>query len=120
MRQQPYRRSQPNNREGAHMMMEVQTYERMATMEAKLGTIESLLTKLDDKFDNLNNAYVPRAEIDVLFRQRDDKLDILMAEVALMKQNKQNSKALIASWAAVLVAIIALVAPLVIPLVNNR
>lgn len=91
--------------------MEVQTYERMATLEAKLSTIESLLTKLDDKFDSLNNAYVPRAEIDVLFRQRDDQIAVLKLEIINIRQDKHNNRALLPAWVATVIALIALVAP---------
>jgi hypothetical protein len=94
-------------------MMDIQTYERMATMETKLGSIESLLTKLDDKFDNLNNAYVPRSEIDVLFKQRDDRISAIVAEMVVIKQSGHSNRALIAAWAAVIVAILALTMPLV-------
>lgn len=94
------------------MTMDHNAYERMATMEAKLGQIESLLTKLDDKLDNMNTAFVPRMEIEEKFRHRDEKIVSLQSEIIQMKQDKQQNKALLPAWIGVIVAIAALLAPL--------
>lgn len=91
--------------------MEVQTYERMATVEAKLNQIESLLTKLDDKFDNMNVAFVPRNEIDEKFRHRDEKIATLQIELQAAKQERQGNKALAPAWVGVIISLIAILSP---------
>lgn len=93
-------------------MEDQRQFERMATLEADLNQIKLLLTKLDSKFDNLSVAYVPRAEIDEKFKSRDEKINILQNEVTTMKVERQQNKALAPAWIGVIVAIAALIVPL--------
>lgn len=86
--------------------------ERMATLETELKQITSILNKLDGKFDDMNNAYVPRAEIDEKFKSRDEKIVALTVDVVSIKADRQSNKALAPAWVAVMVAIAALLIPL--------
>jgi hypothetical protein len=82
---------------------------RVEVLEARLENIEAFLLRLDGKLDAWNQNYVPRAELNEMFRARDKEI----AEVKLDKRdNKNNGPVWIASCASVIslgVAVVALI-----------
>lgn len=88
--------------------MERQDYERISRIEAELENITKLLTKLDAKFDSLNTVFAPRSELNVMFSQRDEKIQNLQKEIEELKVEKRNNKALAPAWAGVVVGVISL------------
>jgi hypothetical protein len=73
---------------------------KLARVDVQLVGIKESLVKIEAKIDVWGNLYVPRAEINEMFRARDK-------EIQELKDLKRDSKALIVSWAGVAVAVIA-------------
>lgn len=61
---------------------------------------------MDGKLDAWNNLYVPRQEINEMFRSRDK-------EIQELKDSKKDSRAMWVGWAGVAVAAIAIVVSLI-------
>lgn len=96
---------------GNEEMMAGTESERMAKVETKLEQIEQLLTKLDTKFDLLNTAFVPRNEIDEMFRSRDARINELKAAI-------DSDKSQLPIWIGTIVSLGALVATIWIATTN--
>jgi hypothetical protein len=86
--------------------------ERMVTLETQLGNIERMLLKLDDKFDNMTTVFVPRMEINEMFRQRDAAIATLQQEIISIKSEKQQNKTNAPTWVAAVIAFFALIVTL--------
>jgi hypothetical protein len=83
-------------------MEEPRNLERLASVETELKGIKEFLVRLDGKLDAWSNIYVPRQEINEMFRSRDKDIQDL-------KDNKKDSKYLWVAWVAVAVSIVSLV-----------
>lgn len=86
-------------------MEEPRNIERLASVETKLESIEAALIRMDAKLDAWNQNYVPRQEINEMFRARDKELEQI-------KLNATTNKNILPSWAAVIVAIAAMLVTL--------
>jgi uncharacterized protein YhaN len=78
---------------------------KMAKVETDLANIKELLLDIKDELKGLNQTYVPRTEIIEMFRSRDE-------QIKEIKNNQNSSKHLWASWAAVIVAAVAILVTL--------
>jgi Skp family chaperone for outer membrane proteins len=103
--------------------------ERIAGLESEFKTIKELLFKMDAKLDAWNSNYVPRREIDEMFRSRDkeiagleeditDGLAALRNELHAYKQEQSSNKVLWPAWVSAIVSLVA-VAVAVIALFQN-
>lgn len=79
---------------------------KQAKVEADLSNIKELLLDIKDELRGFNQTYVPRTELNEMFRSRDE-------QIKEIKENKNASKNLIVSWAAVIVGIIAIILPFI-------
>lgn len=79
----------------------VQNEQRMTKMESNLENIQELLIDIKNDLKNMNQAYVPRNEINVLFQQRDK-------EIADIKTNLADGKRNVPNWISSIVAVIAM------------
>lgn len=86
--------------------------ERLAAMEAKLATLEGVLMRLEAKLDAWQSNYVPRAEINEMFRARDSHLEQLRVEIkevrASEEHDRQANKSVWPLWTAAIVSLVAL------------
>jgi hypothetical protein len=85
---------------------QTQQAERLARMETELISVKEYLVRMDGKLDAFTNIYVPRQEINEMFRSRDK-------EIQELKDSKKDSKTLIAAWAGVIIALGAAITTLV-------
>lgn len=90
--------------------------ERLAALEAQftatssqLNDIKGAMVRLEAKLDAWQATYVPRIEIQEMFRSRDEKIAALQGEINDIHAEKAASKQLFPGWAQVAVAVLALV-----------
>lgn len=76
--------------------------ERLARVETEVISIKEFMIRFEGKLDAWNNTYVPRQEINEMFRSRDKEIDDL-------KNSKKDSRNLLVSWASVAVALVAVI-----------
>lgn len=79
----------------------MQNEQRMTKMEADLDNIKELLIDIKNDLKNMNQAYVPRNEINIMFQQRDK-------EILDIKTNLSDGKRNVPNWISSIVAIIAM------------
>lgn len=89
--------------------------ERLASLEAQfaavdtqLSEIKTALLRMDTKLDAWQSTYVPRAEINEMFRSRDEKITLLHQEIIDLNEEKKANKQLLPTWTHAAVALIAL------------
>jgi hypothetical protein len=82
----------------------VEVEKKMAKVETDLSNIKELLLDIRGELKGLNQTYVPRMEINEMFRSRDE-------DIKEIKSSQNSSKQLIVAWAAVIVAIVAIIIP---------
>jgi hypothetical protein len=82
----------------------VEVEKKMAKVETDLSNIKELLLDIRGELKGLNQTYVPRMEINEMFRSRDE-------DIKEIKSSQSSSKQLIVAWAAVIVAIVAIIIP---------
>jgi F0F1-type ATP synthase membrane subunit b/b' len=96
--------------------------ERMAKVETDLTNIKELLLDIKGELKDFNQTYVPRMEINEMLRSRDEETKALKEEikekatkeeVRELRSNQNSGKQLLVAWAAVIVAIVAIILPLV-------
>jgi hypothetical protein len=80
--------------------------ERLARVEQDVLTIKEYMMRMDGKLDAWNNTFVPRQEINEMFRSRDK-------EIQELKDSKKSAAAMWVGWAGVAVAVIAIVVTLI-------
>jgi archaellum component FlaC len=100
------------------MGMEAKDYERMATMEEQIKQLVQAVNSLTQKLDTWQGNYVPRQELGEMFRARDKDIQDLQTEIEKLRQEKNNSKPVVAAWAGVIVSVLA-VAVAVVAIVAN-
>lgn len=97
--------------------------ERLAKMEQKTDNIERLVTDINNKFNAFTEIYVPRTEINLMLEARDKQIDDVSSDlkekadkgdIERIVKEKDNWQKNMPAWAAVIVAIIALVMPFLI------
>ncbi|MGD2273228.1 hypothetical protein [Bacillus wiedmannii] len=75
-------------------------HERLAKVEAQLENLTQLVVELKAQLGVFSQNFPTRIEVAEMFRSRDE-------DIKEMKEDKRNNKALIASWASVVVAVVA-------------
>lgn len=84
----------------------------VAAMKSDIKNMMGLLVDIKDELKGLNQTYVPRSEVNEMFRSRDEYnkelKSSITADINNIKQNQNSSKQLIVAWAAVAVSIVAL------------
>lgn len=102
---------------------EMENGERLAKMEQKTDNIERLVTDINNKFNAFTEIYVPRTEINLMLEARDKQIDDVSSDlkekadkgdIERIVKEKDNWQKNMPAWAAVIVAIIALVMPFLI------
>jgi hypothetical protein len=83
---------------------DVKNGERLARVEQDVVTVKDFLVRIDSKLDAWQNTYVPRQEINEMFRARDK-------EITELKDNKKHNSTQFVAWAAVIVALVSIVLP---------
>lgn len=79
---------------------------KSAKMETDLSNIKELLLEIKGELKGLNQTYIPRSELNEMFRARDE-------QIKEIKSNHGSNKQLIVAWAAVCVAIVAIILPFI-------
>lgn len=85
------------------MASETTDAERFARLEERLEGIERVSLRLEAKLDAWQETYVPRTEINEMFRARDEQIHEL-------KDDKKTHRANLPMWVSASAAVIALVA----------
>ncbi len=94
--------------------------ERLVRVEENLKNVVQSMDKLNSNFENFTTVFVPRKEIDLMLQQRDEKIEELKSElddkangteVERIVKEKDNWQKNLPSWAAVVIATIALITP---------
>ncbi|HDR7980279.1 TPA: hypothetical protein QC443_002556 [Bacillus cereus] len=80
--------------------MDQKDYERLAKVEAQLENLTQLVVELKAQIVVFSQNFPTRIEVAEMFRSRDE-------DIKEMKEDKRNNKALAASWASVVVAVVA-------------
>ncbi|PRT19816.1 hypothetical protein [Bacillus wiedmannii] len=80
--------------------MDQKDYERLAKVEAQLENLTQLVVELKAQLGVFSQHFPTRIEVAEMFRSRDEA-------IKEMKEDKRSNKALIASWASVVVAVVA-------------
>lgn len=80
----------------------IENERRTARVETDLVNIKELLLDIKDELKGFNQTYVPRTELNEMFRSRDK-------EIREIREDKQSSKQMIVAWAAVVVSVIAVI-----------
>ncbi|WP_369355605.1 hypothetical protein [Lysinibacillus capsici] len=75
-------------------------HERLAKVEAQLENLTQLVVELKVQIGAFSQNFPTRIEVSEMFRSRDEA-------IKEMKEDKRSNKALIASWASVVVAVVA-------------
>ncbi|NBI28576.1 hypothetical protein [Chengkuizengella marina] len=57
--------------------MDKQDIERLAKLEAEIKAMRDLIMKMDNKLDTWNKTFIPRDEINEMFRSRDKEINEL-------------------------------------------
>jgi DNA repair exonuclease SbcCD ATPase subunit len=107
---------------GVAMATEQKDGERLAVVEEQIKNLVTAITGLSNDLKNWRKDYVPRQEIQEMFRSRDqdiqeirdalkgaaNKSDIaeIKQTLAEMKNDKRSNKALYAAWAGVSVSLV--------------
>jgi hypothetical protein len=77
--------------------------ERLAAMESELQFVKDYLIRIDTKLDAYAETYVPRTEINEMFRARDE-------QIRELKEQRQSSHQLWPTWLAAIAAVISCLA----------
>ncbi|NBI29014.1 hypothetical protein [Chengkuizengella marina] len=93
--------------------MEKEDIERMAKLEAELKSIRDVVVKMDTKLDTWNKSFVPRPELNEMFKARDKEIDDLNSQIDDLRQDKRNNKSIVPAWAGVVVAFGAMIVTIV-------
>jgi hypothetical protein len=86
--------------------------ERLARVETELGGIKELVVRVDSKLDAWSNTYVPRQEINEMFRSRDK-------EIQELKESKKDTRAMWISWVSIAIALAGMVIMIIKSLGGN-
>jgi chromosome segregation ATPase len=78
--------------------------ERIASLEARLAGMETVLMRLEAKLDAYQSQFTPRQELYVMLEARDEKIKDLREEIDELKREKQAHKQAIPNWVSSLIA----------------
>lgn len=84
--------------------------ERLAAMESELQFVKDYLIRIDTKLDAYAETYVPRTEINEMFRARDEQIKELKDQNRELKEQRQSSHQLWPTWIASIAAVISCLA----------
>jgi hypothetical protein len=85
--------------------------ERLASVETELKSIKEMLARMDGKLEAWHQNYVPRAELNEMFRARDK-------EIEEIKIAKQESRSLWPVWVGAAISLAGVITAIV-ALLNN-
>lgn len=91
--------------------------ERLVKVETKVDNIETVAVRMESKLDAWAANYVPRPEMNEMFRARDEQIELMRDEIKTMRTEKSteqltektSSKSNLATWAYVIVSIVTVV-----------
>jgi predicted RNase H-like nuclease (RuvC/YqgF family) len=81
---------------------EMTDVERVARIEERLDAIERVILRMEAKLDAWQETYVPRTEINEMFRARDE-------QIRELKEEQRNSKQVWPQWVAAIAAIMSVI-----------
>ncbi|NDI33238.1 hypothetical protein [Chengkuizengella sediminis] len=71
--------------------MEKQDIERLAKLETDIKAMRDLIMNMDSKLDIWNKTFVPRNEINKMFRSRDKEINELTQDMEKMRKDIANN-----------------------------
>jgi hypothetical protein len=78
--------------------MDMENQERLARLETQMENMLTGLARIDDKLDMWNQNYVPRNEINEMFRARDDDIKELRENQQQERLDRRSFKTTWPSW----------------------
>ncbi|MDP5276477.1 hypothetical protein [Chengkuizengella axinellae] len=72
--------------------MEKQDIERLAKLETEIKAMRDLIMNMDSKLDIWNKTFVPRNEINEMFRSRDKEVNELSQDLEKIRENVANNQ----------------------------
>jgi hypothetical protein len=80
----------------------------VAIVKADITNIKELLLDIKGELKDLNQTFVPRAEINEMFKNRDEKISENKEQIKTIKENQNSAKAALTSWLSIIIAALAL------------